>query len=473
MTSSITAATAGGATDAMAGLSVMDLSASKRLPVLMTMVEALSRATGAQEVLREFAEGFERLFGPRGYVSLSTRGLEPGQYKITRLITHDMAEEMASADPWRAWSKMPVQRGGIFGRIVAHGAPVVIHHLDLANDPVVGDALAMYRSLMAIPLYDDGRLLNWAITLRESPEGFTIEELEESILRTNLGGAAVKNALMNRELREAHEALQYEAEQVARIQRSLLPEIPEIPGLKIGASYETFGQAGGDMYVLRPLRPLDQEKAAGGACCDPCGPWGILIADVSGHGTPAAVVMAMVRAIIDAYPNEPSGPAEVLEYINRQLFVKRIEDRFVTAFFAIYDPATRRLTYSRAGHNPPVWMCPSSGSGWEMRRLDANGDLPLGIIEETTYHETTIMLQPGQSLVLYTDGITEAHSPSGEMFGVEGIESSLVECTGQPECAISHITGRLKGHEADVRPTDDQTLIVLHVDREADCPAAK
>ena len=470
MPSSITATTTGtpggpltGSPGALAGLDLLDLASSGRIPVLMDMVAALSRATDARDVLREFADGFTRLYGPHGYVSLSTRGLAPGQYKITRMITGDMAEGMASADPWRTWSKLPVSRGGLLGRIVEHGAPAVIQNLDLGDDPVVGDALARYRSVMAIPLFDEGELLNWAITLREDPEGFTIAELEEGILRSNLGGSAVKNALINQKLRAAHQALRQEAEQVARIQRALLPEIPEIPGLQIGVSYETFGTAGGDMYVLRPLRPIARDDPGGGAGCDACGPWGILIADVSGHGTPAAVVMAMVRAIIDAYPREPDGPAEVLEHANRHLCAKRIEDRFVTAFFAIYDPDTRRLTYSRAGHNPPVWMRPGPDGGWQMERLDANGDIPLGIVEETTYSQTTITLSPGESLVLYTDGITEAQSRDGRMFGVQGIESSLLECTGKPQCAIGHITGTLKSHQAGVRPDDDQTLIVLRV----------
>ena len=154
--------------------------------------------------------------------------------------------------------------------------------------------------------------------------------------------------------------------------------IPDIPGLDIDVSYQMFDQAGGDMYALRPLRRLTP-GAVGEASCDREGPWGILVADVSGHGPAAAVLMAMMQSIIETYPHEPAGPAEVLEYANRHLCRKRIESRFVTAFFAIYDPATRRCTYTRAGHNPPVWMRPN-GNGWDMARLDAKGGMPLGIM---------------------------------------------------------------------------------------------
>lgn len=448
----------------LAGMTVVDTSASRRLPVLMEMVAALSRATDAKAVLKEFAQGFERLYGPRGYVSLSTRGLQPGEYKITRMITDGVVQHLGDADPWGTWSQIPVHRGGFFGRILRIAYPLCIRNLDIRDDPVVGDALARYGSLMAIPLFDNGEPLNWAITLKEDPDGYSIEELEESVLRSNLGGAMVRNAIMTKRLREVSDASLREVEQIARIQRSLLPSpIPEIPGLDIGVHYETFDQAGGDMYALRPLRPTKGGRPIGEGCCDRCGPWGILIADVSGHGPAAAVVMAMMQAIFDAYPREPKGPAEVLEHANYHLFTKRIEHQFVTALFAIYDPETRRLTYARAGHNPPVWMRRAEGGGWDMAHLDRVGGIPLGILQDVSYEETTIQLQSGQTILFYTDGITEAESLTGEMFGVEGIESSLTECTGEPECAINHITSTLKNHQEHVRPADDQTIVVVRV----------
>jgi sigma-B regulation protein RsbU (phosphoserine phosphatase) len=432
---------------------LLDTSASRKLPIVMEMVAALSRAEDPNHVLQEFARGMSRMYGPQGYVSLSTRGLGPGEYKITRMVLEDLPQRIASADPWRDWERIPVRRGGVFGRIIRDGQPVVLHGLALRGDPVVGDALAGYRSMMAIPLFDGGEALNWAVTLRPQPDAFSVAELEETLLRANLGGAAVKNALMTRELRSAHAAIRREVEQIAKIQRALLPaELPEIPGLEIGVSYETFDQAGGDMYALRPLRPADAR-----------GPWGILVADVSGHGPAAAVVMAILQSMVESYPQPPAGPAEVLDHANRYLCAKRIESRFVTAFFAVYDPAARSLTYARAGHEPPVWMRSAEEGAWRMARLDGVGGVPLGVLDDTAYEEATIRLEPGQSLVLYTDGVTEAHAPDGTLFGIDGIEGSLTRCTGAPACAISHITASLKAHQADRRPRDDQTVVVLKV----------
>ncbi len=96
-------------------------------------------------------------------------------------------------------------------------------------------------------------------------------------------------------------------------------------------------------------------------------------------------------------------------------------------------------------------------------RLDGVGGVPLGVLEAVEYQEESIILDPGQTIVLYTDGITEALSPQGRMFGVEGIEISLIECTGAPDCVISHVTEALKAHESNVRPNDDQTIVVMKV----------
>ncbi len=449
---------------ALAGMRCVDTSGNPRIPVLMEMVGALSRAVDPQEVLRVFSTRIEGLYAPQGYVSLSTRGLEPGQYKITRRLDLDGADTLGSADPWQKWDHLPVHSGGFFGEIIRTAYPELIHHLSIRDDAIVGDSLAEYRSLMAIPLFDDGEPLNWAIFLRKDPEGFSVEELEQAILRANLVGTTVKSALIAKELREAHARIRAEVDRVAAIQRTLLPDpLPTIPGLSIVASYQTFDQAGGDHYDFRPLRPCDAKGIVGGSRYDPRGPWGMLIADASGHGPAAAVVMAMLHAIVEAYPHEPSGPAEVLAHANRHLVAKRIEHSFVTAFFAIYDPVSRRLAYARAGHNPPLVM---RGGGQKMVRLDDVGGLPLGITDDVVYEEVDVQLEPGETLVLYTDGITEARSPDGRFFGIKGIEASLGECSGEPTCVIQHVSEALRTHQAGARPTDDQTIVAVQVEEE-------
>lgn len=434
----------------------VDTSNNPRIPILMEMVGDLSRATDAKEVLRVFGNGVQRLTGPRGYVSLSVRGLKPGEYKITRLLANP-TQRIEEADPWNEWSDLEVYRGGFFGEIIRNAYPELIHHLELNNDPIVGNALAHYHSLMAIPLFEDGEPLNWAIQLREDPEGFSEAELEEAILRTNLGGATVRNVMTTQKLREANERIGAEIKQIAKIQRAMLPQsLPNIPGMSFAASYETFDTAGGDMYDFKMVR--DRLDSVTG---DPQDVLAMVIADASGHGPAAAVVSAMLSAILHAYSPRGDGPAAVLNHANRQLCDKRLEGVFVTAFLALYHPPTRTLTYARAGHNPP--LVKNEGSGGAVVQLEDVGGLPLGIAADAQYDNSSIVLEPGQTLVLYTDGIVEAMNPQRKMFSIDGLIAALITCTGEPDCVVNTVTTALREHEASIRPSDDQTLVVVKV----------
>jgi len=440
------------------GMQCVDTSGNPRIPILMEMVGAISRAKDPQEVLREFSNGLSRLQAIEGYVSLSTRDLPPGHYRITRLIRDVAPERIADVDPWHDRDAIPVHKGGFFGEIIRQAYPEIIHHLNVRDDPVVGDRLAEFGSMMAVPLFDNGEPLNWSIALRRDPEAFTVEELEDVILRNNLVGSTIRNVLARQEIARTHETIRQEVQRIADIQRSLLPErMPDISGVKMAASYETFDQAGGDYYDFIPLRRTGNDRADG----HPDEPWALFVADASGHGPAAAVVMAMLHAILHAYPNINAGPGSVMQYANQHLCEKRIESSFVTAFLGIYDPKTRRMTYARAGHNPPLVKAP--GSGNPVQRIDHPGGIPLGVLDDFTYEESCIDLNPGESLVLFTDGISEASSPDGEMFGVEGLVDALTACTGDPDCVVDSVMNALREYEGGIRPSDDQTLVVMQV----------
>ncbi|MHC5113153.1 MAG: PP2C family protein-serine/threonine phosphatase [Planctomycetota bacterium] len=441
------------------GVSCVRPADDSRVAIAMEMVGALSRAKTPQDVLREYSAGISKLEEPRAYMSLSTRGLPPGHYRITRLLT-DGIDEIAHGNPWKDGDKLTVHQGGFIGELIRQAFPEILHNVYLENDPVLGDRLREYGSIMAIPLFDDGEPLNWAVMLRREPDGFKEEQLEDAILRANLVGSSVRNVLTAQQLREANEQVRREVEKIARIQRALLPaRLPQIRGISLGASMEMFDTAGGDLYDFTPLRRLEPSLEP-----DPDGPWWIYIADAAGHGPAAATVVAMLNAILAASPEEMTHrPSDMLTFANRHLGAKRLDGTFVTAILARYEPTSRELRYARAGHNPALLM-ERHPDEMQMRRLDAVGGVPLGVLDEVEYEETSITLEPGQTFVLYTDGITEAMAPDGRQFEVEGIERSLTECSGHPDCVIGHVTNALREHEAGRRPTDDQTLLVMRVD---------
>jgi sigma-B regulation protein RsbU (phosphoserine phosphatase) len=446
---------------------ILDFPDNKRLPVLLDLVSDLSKANDPSEVLRAFGIGWSKLAGSSGYISLSCRGLEPGEYRITRMLELGDIEANPGDALWQPSGEKPIRTGGLLGEIVSRGRPLIVQDLDIKDDPVLGDAIADCRSLTATPLFDNGKVLNWAISLSSDPAVHTEKVLEDVLLRSNLVGGTVRHVQTAKKLREVHQRIKDEVEKIANIQRALLPEkLPDIPGVSIAATYQTYDQAGGDIYTFHPLG-----TGLGHTANKPDGRWAIFIGDVSGHGPAAAVVMAMVESMLSSYPMTPDTTGQVLDYLNKHLCAKRIYSTFVTAFHALYDPATRTLTYSRAGHPPALLRKPrsddagaSSGAAdIDMVELDVVGGLPLGIMAEESYEDATIVLEPGQTLTLYTDGITETRAPGGEFFGTEGIISALKVCSGEADCAVDTIMEHVRKHEAGGRPEDDQTIVVMRV----------
>ena len=435
---------------------VIDISSSRRIGVLTRMVGDMGRLVDPLAALDAFARGMHEAFDPRYVAQLSTFDLAPGEFRVFGLRA-DGVDHLANADPWD-YRKLPVRAQGIFADVVRAGSPCIVQDLDLSDDPVLGPAYARCRSLAATPVLVPDLPVNWLILLDEDPDRFKIEHLEELIMRTNLVGALVRGLQASQQLAAANLRISRELEQIARIQKTLLPsQLPEIPGLTIAAHYETFDQAGGDLY--------DFARMEGDPATDHDDRWAILIADASGHGPAAATVCAIVHSILHAYPQEPSGPAELLGHVNRHLCAKQIESSFVTAVLAFYQAATRELVYARAGHNPPLLVSardPSGAAGRSVVRVlkDACG-LPLGIDADAPFNEERLALAPGQIVLLYTDGITEAKDAAGELFGIEGIERALIDCDDGAQAVVRCLTDAVRRHQGLREAGDDQTILVL------------
>jgi sigma-B regulation protein RsbU (phosphoserine phosphatase) len=305
--------------------------------------------------------------------------------------------------------------------------------------------------------------------IEHGAEDYLPRPVNTTLLRARAGASLEKKRLRDEEkrktlelaraleqLREANQVIEHEVELIAGIQRALLPQrLPTIAGLEVATGYATFGQAGGDLYDLLPMG--DTPGAMPG---DPAGPWGILVADASGHGPAAAVLTAVVNAILRAYPTRPRGPGEVLAHLNRHLAAKGFEGSFVTAFFGIFEPPTGRLVYALAGHDAP-FRKPAEGGAIE-RLPDADG-MPLGVMDDTTFEERTAQLVPDDVLFLYTDGITEAATESGAMFGHKGVLQSLAAPVASAQDVIRNLQAGLAAHLDGAKPHDDQTMVALRV----------
>ena len=344
------------------------------------------------------------------FVSLSRRDLERPMVRITR--SSQWTEEI---NPWKERDRLPMLSGGLLSDLIWSDEPRIIDDLPpviAAADPGF-DYLSGMGSLVAIPHFDQGTALNMVVLMRTETAGFDADELPEMVWVNNLYGRATHNLVLAEKVKAAYESVDQEMKTVADLQRSLLPNpLPKIPTMALAAHYQTSHRAGGDYYDFFPL---------------PGGLWGILIADVSGHGTAAAVLMAVTHSIAHAYPGPATPPGELLKHVNQTLAERYTANSgaFVTAFYAVYDPATHTIAHASAGHPPPRLKRCSDGS---LALLDGHHGLPLGIMADEEYPEGRVELVPGDQIVFYTDGVTEAENPAGEPFGLKRLDQVLANC---------------------------------------------
>ena len=415
----------------------------ERLAAVVAMMREMSTQTDPQAMVRSYGARVRSLLPADAFLSLSRRDLAAPLYRITRYS--GWTEEI---NPWTERDRLPILKGGILGDLIYGDVPRILNDFRVNPDDPAAEFLASARSLMAIPNYDRGSALNMTVRIGNEPNAFDLEQLPEHVWLSNLFGRATHSLALSDELKRAYEVVERELRVVADIQRSLLPkQMPEIPTLGLAAHYQTSRWAGGDYYDFFPI---------------PDGRWGIMIADVSGHGTPAAVMMAITHSIAHAYPRLPDPPGRMLEYLNDRLCDAYTADNeaFVTAFFGVYDPSRRALTYACAGHNPPRLKRCEDGS---IASLDGVSGLPLGLFAGQHYDEATVVLIPGDQVVFYTDGITEATDHAGRMFGLERLDEVLENCHLSADSLIREVLDALDKFSEGIAPADDQTILIAKV----------
>jgi predicted ester cyclase len=237
------------------------------------------------------------------------------------------------------------------------------------------------------------------------------------------------------------ERMEQELRVARRIQQSLLPEaIPELEGWRIAAYYGPAREVGGDFYDFLELED---------------GRLGLVVGDATGHGMPAALVMATTRGMLRAVVQSLESPGEVLARVNEALVADIPPSTFVTCFYGVLDPKDGHLSYANAGHNLPCRR--HDGQAEELR---ARG-MPLGLIPGMRYEEKETILASGDSTLFYSDGLVEAHDPQGEMFGFPRLRK-LVAGHGEERSLGDFLMGELysfvgEGWEQE----DDITLVTL------------
>jgi sigma-B regulation protein RsbU (phosphoserine phosphatase) len=331
-------------------------------------------------------------------------------------------------------NSLKIGKQGMVGYVAGTGQ--MRYAPDVRKDPYYIGCEESTLSEVAIPLHVEGKLIGVFTASHPELDAFPAEQLRLLQALCSYVAVAVHNARRFQHERSEREQMSREANEARKIQEALLPRSsPYIPGFAVTGLSTPAGAVGGDWYDFIPFDD---------------GRWGLVLADVSGKGTAAALLMSATRGILRSLASA-CCPSEVLTKLNELLVNDFPSGRFVTMLYAILDPATRTLKFSSAGHLRPLLIENSHA-----QFLDTERGLPLGI-GPGGYSEAQVELAPGSRLLFYSDGITEATNLEDDEYGAERLEKHFRRTDASAESILEDV--RTFAYGAGLH--DDATVILV------------
>ena len=420
---------------AASGLTTID-----KLRMLLDITKKISRSLDLQEVLNLVMDTLDSLipYDAAGIFVLQCvdaeqlpEGEEPCTFKSEAVRGYDIDE----------LSDLHLKLGeGLIGRVAVSGQPIISS--DVRNDPVYINARDRTRSEMVAPIMSNDEVIGVFDLESDELNAYSNDDLEVLMLLASQVAIIIEKSMLHEQLIEK-KRLQGQLEVARQVQLELLPpKDPELAGYDISAYNFPTEEVSGDYYDW--VKIYDDQI-------------GIVIADVSGKGVPAAILMAFLRAGLRAATLVGYAPNISMSRVNYLLWESIERNQFVTAFHGILDASNKTLAYSNAGHNPPLLLKASGET-----RFIEYGEQPLGMFQETRYHQYHLLIEPGDVFVLYTDGVTEAANPAGDEFGRDRLVQAVKENYERParemianlELAVLEWTDNLGA-------TDDVTFFVI------------
>ena len=377
-------------------------------PLLERIVNDLSASIGSVEVsvwLRDVATDDMVLHGVRG-CTLYKKG--------TRL-------------------KIGVQ--GMVGHVAKTGT---MHYArDVRADPYYIACEPETRCAVSIPLDAGGEVLGVLCVDHNQPNAFSDDQLQVLQALAGHSAVAIQNARLFKRERMESERLQREEQEARSVQLALLPKsIPLVPGFAFETSWQPAGAVAGDWF---DFIDLGDERL------------GIVLADVSGKGMPAALLMAATRAMMRLFANRRASPSESLMQLNQTLLQDFPSNKFVTMIYGVLDVRSREIALASAGHPRPMLI--HNGRSF----LTVDTGLPLGL-RASSYPEHRLKLEPGSHLLLYSDGITEAMDRQNDEYG----PGRLIEHFLKPQACVDGLMEEIRRFADGSDRTDDATVVLIH-----------
>ena len=325
---------------------------------------------------------------------------------------------------------------GMVGYVASTGQ---MHYApDVRKDPYYIGCEESTLSEVAIPLHVEGQLVGVFTASHTELNAFSPCQLRLLQALCSDVAVAVHNARRFQQEQQQREQMSSEAREARVIQQALLPKAPpRIPGFTVSGLSIPVGAVGGDWY---DFIPMDQ------------GRWGLVLADVSGKGTAAALLMSATRGVLRSLVEANCSPGEVLTKLNRLLVEDFPAGRFVTMVYAVLDPAKRTLTFANAGHLPPLLV-----AGTSAQFLDVERGIPLGL-GPGDFSEVEVKLPIGSRLVFYSDGITEAENPTDEEYGSARLQEHFL----RPDASAESLVDNVRSFANGVGLRDDASVILVN-----------
>ncbi len=331
--------------------------------------------------------------------------------------------------------------------------------MDREIKAALGGKVQVYGTSILTKNAESGRLYIFSSDLEYN---WTVTRQRLVKLIADQTSVAIANNELTVELRQK-ERLDRELEIASEIQLHLLPnECPTIEGVELAADCRTANRVGGDYYDFIPtnydrLRPQGESAAVSV-------PWSIVIGDVMGKGVPAGLIMTMTRGMLRAEVLNRHSPAQILQHLNRVMYADlENSHRFVTLFYSEYDPQSKILSYTNAAHHPPLlWQAATKS----LENLDTWGML-IGLDADSEYEDAQVQLAPGDTVLYYTDGFTDAVNKNGERFDEDNLSSNFqwaCENLSSPKEILNYLFDQVQEFVGSGNPSgDDMTLVIMQV----------
>jgi sigma-B regulation protein RsbU (phosphoserine phosphatase) len=391
---------------------------------------ALSASLDLDDLLEKILDNLRRVVT---YDSAMIYLISPQGGIIHDIVSRGIPESMRGSLPMKIGQ-------GITGRVAQTGEGIIVS--DVSQNPDYIACRIETRSELAVPLKVGDNIIGAFNIESDKPKAYTEHDLELLNAFASLAAVTIERARSYNE-RMAARKLSLELSIARRIQMTFLPsQDPHIDGFDISGINIPSADVGGDYYDFIPI--VDNQL-------------GVAIGDVVGKGVPAALIMAAFRASLKAEIRNNFAIRAILQKVNNLLYESIERDKYVTAVYSVLDSKNRVLTFSNAGHNPPI-LRRASG---KVEYL-TEGGLALGTFPDSTYEERPISLASGDILLFYTDGVTEAQDCDNKEFGVERLLGCLEAARDlSARKIVEFVVNSTKNFAQCQEETDDLTLIVI------------